>query len=131
MMIVHLDITMILVHSFLDAFDTKAMSAFIRLVGGKAAMGTLKRIFSAGVDNGYYDKRSFGSSHCIYFNISFRNVKGSFQGVVQKVAKQGGKVAVSNEVDDSMPYIHMKCDLMVITLPLIAAQNGIQHFMTA
>lgn len=89
-MIVHLDITMVLVHSFFDAFDTKAMSALIRLVGGKAAMRILERIFSAGVDNGYYDKRSFGSFHCVYFNISFRDAKGSFQGIVQKVAKQGG-----------------------------------------
>ena len=129
--IVHLDVAMVLVHGFLDAFDTKSMSSFVRLVGGKAAMGILKRIFPAGIDNGYYDKRSFGPSHCGHFNISFWNAKGGFQSIVQKVAEQGRKVTVSNEVDDSMPYIHMECDPAVITLTLVAAQNGIQHFMAA
>lgn len=96
------------------------MSAFIRLAGGKAAMGILKRIISAGVDNGYYDKRSFRSFYRTYFNIGFRNIQSCFQGIVQKIAKQGRKVTVSNEVDDSMPYIHMKCNPAVIALPLIA-----------
>lgn len=127
--IIHFNVALIFADSFPDAFYAEAMSAPVRFTGGKAALGTGKRILSAGINDGYHDKRGIGSSGCIYFNKSFRNIAGGFYGIVQQVAKQGSEVAVCNKISCPMPDIHMKRNMLIVALAFVLAQNGIEHFM--
>lgn len=88
---------MIITDNFSDAFYPKAVPAFVVFRGGKTPLRTRKRIFPAGIYDGYYDQGRVGFPCDIDFDKGIRNAAGGFNRIVQQVAEQGSKVVICDD----------------------------------
>ena len=129
--VVHLNISIIFFHCFLNTFKTEAMPAMIRLVGGKAFAGTHEGIFPAGIFDGDHSERCFFVLARTDFNESVGNSAGSRKRIVQQIAEEGGEVMIGDKIDTPMSDISVKRNLLVVALPFVPAQDRVQHFVAA
>lgn len=122
---------MIFDNYFLNTFYTKTVFAFVGLRSGQPAAWFLKGIFSAGISNSYYDKRSFFTFADADLYKRTGNASCSFHCIVQQVTEQRSDICVCNKINDSASYIGMKSNMPVEALTPVSCQDSIQHFMVA
>lgn len=113
LIIVHLHIAMVFRYCFPNALYSKTMFVFIGFCGVQYAALFIKRIFSAGINNGYHNKRCSFMSAGTDFNKRIRNIFSGFYGIVQQIAKKRSNICICDKINDSASNICVKSNMFI------------------